>query len=79
MARRAVETELRAQGLRPAHVPYAKVLVMIDAYKAMHREELLAQAMVRVQSDPTLRKMVEREERELERERRKSAGAGVLE
>jgi hypothetical protein len=79
MARRAVERELRAQGLRVVHVPYAKILVMMQAYKAAHQEELLAQAMERVSRDPKLRAMAEREERERERHWRKSVRNGVLE
>ena len=77
MARRVVERKLRAQGLRMVHVPYARILALMDAYKAAHREELLAQAMERVSRDPTLRAMAMREERELERQRRKRARAGV--
>jgi hypothetical protein len=79
LARRAVETELRAQGLRPTHVPYTRVLAMMDAYKAAHLPALLAHAAALVQRSPKLRKMAEREEREFDRERRKRAKAGVLE
>ena len=55
MARRAVEKELRAQGLRPTHIPYVRILAMMDAYKAAHQEELLAQAAALVQRNPKLR------------------------
>src|SRR5215469_9535777 len=79
LAKRAVETELRAQGLRPVHVPYTKFLAMMDAYKAAHKEELLAQAMEDLRTSPWFSMMAMREERELERERRKRARAGVLE
>jgi hypothetical protein len=79
MARREVERQLRAQGLRPVHVPYVRILALMQAYKAAHQEELLAQAMERVSRDPKLRAMAERELRELEREQRKRARNGVLE
>jgi len=77
MARRAVEKELRAQGLRPTHIPYVRILAMMDAYKAAHQEELLAQAAALVQRNPKLRAMAEREERE--REFRKAHRSGGLE
>jgi hypothetical protein len=67
LAKRAVEKELRAQGLRPVHIPYVRILALMQAYKAAHQEELLAQAMERVSRDPKLRKMAEREERERQR------------
>jgi hypothetical protein len=62
-----------------AHVPYAEINVLMQAYKAAHQEELLAQAMERVSRDPTLRAIADREERERERQRRKSARAGYSE
>src|SRR5215469_13927689 len=73
MARRAVERELQAQGLRPVHVPYVRILAMMSEYKAAHQEELLAQAAALVQRNPKLRAMADRELRELDRERRKRA------
>jgi len=79
MARRAVEKELRAQGLRPTHIPYVRILAMMDAYKDAHQEELLAQAAALVQRNPKLRAMAEREEREREREFRKAHRSGGLE
>jgi hypothetical protein len=52
---------------------------MMDAYKAAHQEELLAQAAALVQRNPKLRAMAEREEREREREFRKAHRSGGLE
>jgi len=48
---------------------------MMDAYKAAHQEELLAQAAALVQRNPKLRAMAEREEREF----RKAHRSGGLE
>ena len=79
LARREVERQLRAHCLRVVDVPYVRILAMMSEYKAAHQEELLAQAMERVSRDPKLRAMAEREQRELDRERRKRAKAGVLE
>jgi hypothetical protein len=78
LAKRAVETELRAQGLQPAFMPYTKVLAMMDEYKAAHVAELLVQAIADVQASPTLRAWAEKEERQREREERKRARNGVL-
>ena len=72
MARRAVEQQLRAQGLRVVQVPYVRILALMADYKAAHQEELLVQAMERVSRSPTLRKMAEVEERERERQQRKA-------
>ena len=77
LARRAVERQLQAQGLRVVHVSYAKVLALMDAYKAAHQEELLAQAAALVQRNPKLRARAEQEARELEREQRKRGRATV--
>jgi hypothetical protein len=79
MARRAVEKELRAQGLRVVHIPYVRILALMQAYKAAHQEELLAQAMERVSRSPELRAMAEREERQRKREFRKAHRSGGLE
>jgi len=67
MARRAVEAELRAQGLRPVYVPYVQKLALMEAYKANHLPALLARAAEFVARDPKLRKMAEIEERERKR------------
>ena len=79
LARREIERQLRAQGLRVVDVPYVHILAMMSEYKAAHQEELLAQAMERVSRDPKLRAMAMQEQRERERGWRKRAKAGVLE
>jgi hypothetical protein len=70
MARRVIERQWRAQGLRIRR--YADIIEQARAYLAAHQEELLAQAVERVQRDPKLRKIAEQEERERERQWRKS-------
>jgi hypothetical protein len=77
MARRAIEHQWRAQGLRIRR--YADIIEQARDYLAEHQEELLARAAERVQRNPKLRKMVELEERDREREWRKSVRKGVVE
>src|SRR6516164_920039 len=66
MARRAIEHQWRAQGLRIRR--YADIIEQARDYLAEHQEELLARAAERVQRNPKLRKMVEVEERDRERQ-----------
>jgi hypothetical protein len=67
---------MRAQGLRITR--YADVIEQARAYLAEH-PELLDRATERVEACPGLRVFAEREERERERQWRKSARNGVLE
>src|SRR5262249_57992780 len=71
LARRVIERQLQAQGLLVAHVSYAHISALARSYLAAH-QELLDQATERVRRDPTLRAMAEREERERQRQWRKS-------
>ena len=71
LARRAVEKQLQAQGRLVPHVPYAEVSALMQAYQAAHQEELLAQAMEAVRTNPRLRAMAEKEERQRQRQERK--------
>jgi hypothetical protein len=73
MARRVIERQLQAQGIRRTR--YAEVMAQARAYLAEH-QGLFDQATERVQRNPTLRAMAEREERGRERQWRKS---GVVE
>jgi hypothetical protein len=41
---KATKAELRAQGLRPTHMPHRDIVVLADAYLANHRDELVAEA-----------------------------------
>ena len=77
MARRVIERQWRAQGLRIRR--YADIIEQARAYLAAHQEELLAQPAEVVQRNPRLRKMVEVEERDRERQWRKLARNGVVE
>ena len=77
MARRVIERQWRAQGLRIRR--YADIIEQARDCLAEHEEELLAQAAEVVQRNPKLRKMVEVEERQREREWRKSVRNGVVE
>ena len=76
LAKRAVERELRAQGRRASN---AEVIALTRAYRVAHQEELLARAMEDVRTSPSLHAWAMSEERELEREQRRRARAGVLE
>ena len=78
-ARRAVKEQLRAKRCQLTTFPYAEICERARTYLAEHQEELLAQAMKAVERDPTLRKMAEREERDRERQWRKSARMGAVE
>src|SRR5215472_1195977 len=77
-AKKAVEHQLRAKGVRLTTFPCAELNKLAQAYLETHRQELLDQAMAAVQSDPVLRKMAEQEERNRERQRRKMRKSGLL-
>ena len=77
LARREVERELKAQGLRVTLVLPAKIVELTRAYLAAH-PELLTQAIKIVLTHPGYRRFVEQEERERERQRRKLARMGIL-
>ena len=79
LAKRAVERELAAQGRLVPHVPCAEIIALTQAYRAAHQEELLAQAVAGVSASPWHSMMADREQRELERERRKRTRAGIVE
>jgi len=66
LARRVIEQRMRSQGLRITR--YAVVVEQAQVYLAEHREELMEQALARVQASPWHSMMAEREERD----RRKS-------
>ena len=70
LARRAVERQLQAQGIRLTTFPYAKVVAQARVYLAEHRE-LFDQAMERVRASTWHSMMAEREERERQRVERK--------
>jgi hypothetical protein len=76
LARRVIEDQWRARGLRIRR--YADIIEQAREYRAAH-PELLDQAAAIVQRNPTLSAMAAQEERQLEREQRKRARAGVIE
>jgi hypothetical protein len=71
LARKEIERQLQAQGIRLTTYRYAKVVALARVYFVEHEEELFAQAMDRVRKSPWHSMMVEREERERERQERK--------
>ena len=71
LARREIERQLQAQGIRLTTFPYAKVVALARVYFVEHEEELFAQALERVRKSPWHSMMAEREERERQRQERK--------
>jgi len=76
-ARKAVEHELRSQGLRVSHIPIRDIMAQAMEYLRNH-PELLDQAAECVRNDPKLRKMEETEQRNRERQERKWRKQGGL-
>ena len=76
LARRAVESQLQAQGFLVVHVPYTQVRELAQAHLSAH-PELLDQAAEIVRTDPKLRAMAEKEERQRQRNERKMRKGGV--
>jgi hypothetical protein len=60
---KAVEAQLRAQGIRLNSVEHREIVRASYTYLNAHRDELIEQAAARVATTPSLRKLVEREER----------------
>jgi hypothetical protein len=60
---KAVEAELKAQGLRPSYVPMKRINAEADAYFVEHRDELIAEASQVIARWPGLRKIAEQEAR----------------
>ena len=71
LARKEIERQLQAQGIRLTTFPYAKVVALARVYFVEHEEELFAQALERVRKSPWHSMMAEREERERQRQERK--------
>jgi hypothetical protein len=63
-AKRAVEAELKSQGVRLTTYPYCDLRLKANAYFDEHRAELVEQATQMVMRSPQLRKMHEQEERQ---------------
>ena len=71
LARREIERQLQAQGIRLTTYRYAKVVALARVYFVEHEEELFVLAMERVRKSPWHSMMAQREERERQREERK--------
>ena len=76
LARREIERQMQAKGLRITR--YADVVAQARTYLAEH-PELFARALEIVRTSPWHRAQADREQRELERERRKRTRAGIVE
>jgi len=63
-AKKAVEVELKSQGIRLTTFPYCDLKLRAKAYFDAHRAELVEQATQTVMRSPQLRKLHEREERQ---------------
>ena len=62
-ARRAIQEQLRAKGVRVSHVRYADINAQTRDYLTAH-PELLDRAAETVRNDPELRTLAERQERD---------------
>ena len=71
LARKEIERQLQAQGIRLTTYRYAKVVALARVYLVEHEEELFALAMERIRKSPWHSMVAEREERERQREERK--------
>ena len=71
VARKEIERQLQAQGIRLTTYRYAKVVALARVYFVEHEEELFALAMERIRKSPWHSMVAEREERERQREERK--------
>jgi len=76
LARKEIERQMRAKGLRIGR--YADVVEQARTYLADH-PELFVRALEIVRTSPWHRAQADREERELEREQRRRARAGIVE
>ena len=61
LARKAVKAQLQSAGLKVSQVRAAIIHTKANAYLDHHRDELLAQAVMTIDSVPALRKMAEQE------------------
>jgi hypothetical protein len=61
LARRAVKAQLQAAGCKVSHVDAREIHTKANAYLDRYRDELLAQAMMTIDSVPSLRKLAEQE------------------
>ena len=62
---KAIKRQLQARGIRITDVTARDIHIWADAYLAAHRQELIEQAIEMVSSSQELRKLYEREQRQL--------------
>jgi hypothetical protein len=67
LARKAVKAQLQSAGLKVSQVKAAIIHTKANDYLDRHRDELLAQATITIDSVPALRKMAEQEARSRKR------------
>jgi hypothetical protein len=63
LARKAVKAQLQAQGHKVSHVDARVIAMKANAYLDQHRDELIAEATMTIDSVPELRKLAEAEAR----------------
>ena len=64
LARKAIKAQLQAAGFKVSQVKACIINVKADAYLDQHRDELIAQATMTIDSVPGLRKLAEQEVKE---------------
>ena len=68
-ARKVVERQLRSTGRRLPDVDHKEIMTLANDYLAAHPAELIAEAAETVRTNPKLRTLVERQARQLARNR----------
>jgi hypothetical protein len=63
LARKAVKAQLQAAGHKVSHVEARVIAMKANAYLDQHRDELIAEATMTIDSVPELRKLAEQEAR----------------
>ena len=61
LARKAVKAQMQSAGLKVSQVKAAIIQVKANAYLDRHRDDLIAQAVMTIDSVPALRKLAEQE------------------
>ena len=67
LARKAIKAQLQAAGYKVRHIEARIINAKADAYLDQHRDDLIAQATMTIDSVPGLRKLAEQEVKERRR------------
>jgi hypothetical protein len=67
LAKRVVKQRMQSAGLKTAHIEVRIIAAAADDYLAQHRDDLIAQAAMTIDSVPSLRKLAEQEARKRRR------------